>query len=105
MADAAKTLKVGASGERFETMNTEENVDSLRQVLPFVAQKYDIELILHPSHGDAAEALVAIAEEIGADLIVVGNRGMKGERRVLGSVPNSVAHAANCSVLIVDTTD
>jgi nucleotide-binding universal stress UspA family protein len=38
-----------------------------------------------------------------ADLIVVGNKGMKGVRRVLGSVPNSVAHGAHCSVLIVDT--
>jgi len=34
---------------------------------------------------------------------VVGNRGMKGVRRVLGSVPNSVAHGAHCSVLILDT--
>ena len=44
-----------------------------------------------------------MADRIGADLIVVGNKGMKGVRRVLGSVPNSVAHQANCSVLIVDT--
>jgi nucleotide-binding universal stress UspA family protein len=44
-----------------------------------------------------------VADHVGADLIVVGNRGMKGVRRVLGSVPNSVAHSANCSVLIVDT--
>jgi nucleotide-binding universal stress UspA family protein len=36
--------------------------------------------------------------------IVVGNKGMRGARRVLGSVPNSVAHLAPCSVLIVDTT-
>jgi len=40
-----------------------------------------------------------------ADLIVVGNKGMRGARRVLGSVPNSIAHSAPCSVLIVDTVD
>jgi nucleotide-binding universal stress UspA family protein len=57
----------------------------------------------HPAAGDAAEAIVRVADQVGADLIVVGNRGMKGVRRVLGSVPNSVAHKANCSVLIVDT--
>jgi nucleotide-binding universal stress UspA family protein len=36
---------------------------------------------------------------------VVGNRGMRGAaRRVLGSVPNTIAHGAPCSVLIADTT-
>jgi nucleotide-binding universal stress UspA family protein len=34
---------------------------------------------------------------------VVGNKGMRGIRRVFGSVPNSVAHLAQCSVLVVDT--
>jgi nucleotide-binding universal stress UspA family protein len=57
----------------------------------------------HAARGDPAEAIVRVADQIGADLIVVGNKGMKGVRRVLGSVPNSVAHQANCSVLIVDT--
>ncbi|MGA3218394.1 MAG: universal stress protein [Acidimicrobiales bacterium] len=57
----------------------------------------------HAAKGDPAEAIVRVADQIGADLIVVGNKGMKGVRRVLGSVPNSVAHQANCSVLIVDT--
>ena len=52
--------------------------------------------------GDAADVLVRLAEEAGADLLVVGNKGM--ERRVLGSVPNSVTHKANCSVLVVKTT-
>jgi nucleotide-binding universal stress UspA family protein len=60
---------------------------------------------MHASKEDPGHALIKIAEEIDADLIVVGNRGMKGARRVLGSIPNSVAHGASCSVLIVDTTD
>jgi nucleotide-binding universal stress UspA family protein len=34
----------------------------------------------------------------------VGNRGMKGARRILGSVPNHVAHHASCAVMIVPTT-
>jgi nucleotide-binding universal stress UspA family protein len=104
-ADAPKSFRANTEGERFDAVNTEGEVDSLLQVLSFVAKKYGIVPILHASHGDPADALVSMADEIGADLIVVGNRGMKGVRRVLGSVPNSVAHAANCSVLIVDTTD
>jgi nucleotide-binding universal stress UspA family protein len=54
------------------------------------------------AQGDAAETLVKLAEECGADLLVIGNRGM--QRRVLGSVPNTVTHKASCSVLVVKTT-
>jgi nucleotide-binding universal stress UspA family protein len=47
--------------------------------------------------------LVQIADEQSAQMIVVGNRGMTGARRVLGSVPNRVSHRAHCDVLIVAT--
>ncbi|MDQ1694765.1 MAG: hypothetical protein QOJ03_118 [Frankiaceae bacterium] len=54
--------------------------------------------------GEPADALLAIAEELGADLLVVGNRGMTGVRRyLLGSVADRVAHHAPCSVHIVHT--
>jgi nucleotide-binding universal stress UspA family protein len=52
--------------------------------------------------GDPAEVLVRLADECGADLLVIGNVGMG--RRVLGSVPNTVTHKANCSVYVVKTT-
>lgn len=55
--------------------------------------------------GDAADAIVDVAEEQRCDLIVVGNKGMTGAKRfLLGSVPNKVSHHAPCSVLIVRTT-
>jgi nucleotide-binding universal stress UspA family protein len=60
---------------------------------------------IHLRTGDPADALVAVADEVKADLVVVGNKGMRGARRILGSVPNKVAHAARCSVLIADTTN
>jgi nucleotide-binding universal stress UspA family protein len=65
------------------------------------AQGVDVEL--HAEIGSAAEVLCQVADSVGADLIVVGSRGMKGGRRFLGSVPNSVSHHAGCSVLIVNT--
>jgi nucleotide-binding universal stress UspA family protein len=52
--------------------------------------------------GDAAKTLVELADSNGADILVIGNKGM--QRKVLGSVPNSVSHNAPCSVLIVKTT-
>ena len=57
----------------------------------------------HARFGTPAEVLCDLAAHLDADLIVVGNRGMQGGRRFLGSVPNTVSHHAPCSVLIVDT--
>jgi nucleotide-binding universal stress UspA family protein len=54
--------------------------------------------------GDPADAILDVAEERGADLIVVGHKGMAGARRfLLGTVPTRVSHHAPCSVLIVRT--
>jgi nucleotide-binding universal stress UspA family protein len=54
--------------------------------------------------GEPADALLAVAEEVDADLIVVGNRGMTGVRRyLLGSVADRVAHHSPCSVHIAHT--
>jgi nucleotide-binding universal stress UspA family protein len=61
--------------------------------------KYEVHLMA----GSGAHAVLEVAEAQDADLIVVGNRGMTGVRRMLGSVPNNIAHHASCSVLIVDT--
>jgi nucleotide-binding universal stress UspA family protein len=52
--------------------------------------------------GDPAKVLVRLATECGADLLVIGNKGI--HRRVLGSVPNTVTHKAPCSVFVVKTT-
>ncbi len=52
--------------------------------------------------GDPADVLIRLAEECNADLLVIGNKGM--QRRVLGSVPNTVTHKAPCSVYVVKTT-
>jgi nucleotide-binding universal stress UspA family protein len=62
-----------------------------------------VEIETHVVNADAANAILETARAVGADLVVVGSRGMKGVRRVLGSVPNSVAHAADCAVLIAKT--
>jgi nucleotide-binding universal stress UspA family protein len=64
----------------------------------------DVKVKSHTRTGDAADALLEVADEEGADLIIVGNRGMHSAKRfVLGSVPNKVSHRARCSVLIVAT--
>ncbi len=68
------------------------------------AQQSGAKVETHVQPGDAADAIVSVAQAVGADLIVVGNRGMTSAKRfVLGSVPNRISHHAPCSVLIVDT--
>jgi nucleotide-binding universal stress UspA family protein len=68
-----------------------------------VARDAPVRTQSHVLPGDPAEVLLQVATEVDADLIVVGNKGMRGARRVLGSVPNTVSHQAPCSVLIVQT--
>ena len=64
-----------------------------------------VEVETHVVDSAPADAIVDVAQSVGADLIVVGNKGMRGTKRyVLGSVPNSVAHHAPCDVTIVSTT-
>jgi nucleotide-binding universal stress UspA family protein len=75
-----------------------------QQMLEDVAQGVeDLEVEIHTDVGDPADVIVAVADRVGADLIVVGSKGMRGTRRILGSVPNSVAHKAGCHVLVAKT--
>ena len=77
----------------------------LREILERTEAKLSeagIECETRSAEGDPGEVLVRLAAECGADLLVIGNKGMK--RRVLGSIPNTVTHKAECSVLVVKTT-
>ncbi len=56
----------------------------------------------HLRMGEVDLGIVALAEELGADLIVMGSRGLGGVRRALmGSVSDSVVRHAHCPVLVV----
>jgi nucleotide-binding universal stress UspA family protein len=82
-----------------------EDVNLVLDAAAADAKKEGIEVQTHPVEGDPADAILNVAEETKADLIVVGNKGMTGARRyLLGSVPNNVSHHAPCSVIIVRTT-
>jgi nucleotide-binding universal stress UspA family protein len=75
-----------------------------QRMLENVAEGVDgLDVEIHTDVGSPADVIVAVADRVGADLIVVGSKGMRGTRRILGSVPNSVAHKAGCHVLIAKT--
>ncbi len=86
-------------------INVREDVDATLQAATAIAREAGVEVDIYPRQGDPADAILDVAEEHEADLIVVGNKGMTGARRfLLGSVPNKVSHHAPCSVLIIRTT-
>jgi nucleotide-binding universal stress UspA family protein len=82
---------------------------ALRQALADAAHPFrerGVRVALHARAGDPAEAIIAVAEEQHARLIIVGNRGMGGARRyLLGDVPNKVSHHAPCRVMILKTAE
>jgi nucleotide-binding universal stress UspA family protein len=82
-----------------------EDVNLILDGAAAAAKREGLEVQTHPVEGGPSDALLSVAEETDADLIVVGNKGMTGAKRfLLGSVPNNVSHHAPCSVMIVRTT-
>ncbi|HEX4563481.1 MAG TPA: universal stress protein [Solirubrobacteraceae bacterium] len=70
-----------------------------------IARAAGVEVNTHAREGDPADAILDVAEEMKAGLVIVGNKGMTGAKRfLLGSVPDKISHHAPCSVLIVRTT-
>jgi nucleotide-binding universal stress UspA family protein len=86
-------------------INKREDVDAMLGQISAPLEERDIQVRVTARQGNPADAILDVAEEENADLIVVGNKGMAGARRfLLGSVPNKISHHAPCSVLIVRTT-
>jgi nucleotide-binding universal stress UspA family protein len=105
IVSAYKPQQKLSSGDEFaRSLDSGEVADSVLADHSSRARSAGVEVKIHGKAGAPADAICEVAAEVGADLIIVGNKGMKGVRRVLGSVPNSVAHQAPCSVLIAATT-
>ena len=95
----------GISGDISHTINPREDVQLVLDKAAAEAKKAKVDVVTHPREGDPADAILDVAEENDADLVMVGNKGMTGARRfLLGSVPNKISHHAPCDVWIVKTT-
>jgi nucleotide-binding universal stress UspA family protein len=100
-----KGEQTGAPADVQYEIGPREDVNLVLDAAAAEARKEGIEVQTHPVEADPTDAILNVAEEVKADLIVVGNKGMTGARRyLLGSVPNNVSHHAPCSVIIVRTT-
>jgi nucleotide-binding universal stress UspA family protein len=94
-----------ATGSATELQWTSSSSARVREILSRTEdelRRQGIDCTTRADAGDPADVLVQLAVECEADLLVIGNKGM--ERRLLGSVPNTVTHKTPCSVLVVKTT-
>ena len=83
-------------------INPSEDVEPTLNEAKEAAEERGLKADSEAKEGDPSKVLVDLADKHKADVLVIGNKGMS--RKVLGSVPNTVSHKANCAVLIVKTT-
>jgi nucleotide-binding universal stress UspA family protein len=85
--------------------NPRQEVETYLTDAADIARAAGVDVNTHARQGDPADAVLDVAEERKADVVIVGNKGMAGAKRfLLGSVPDKISHHAQCSVLIVRTT-
>lgn len=105
LVSAYRDPAAGSSGRVDERDFAWNPAAQVREILSRTERQLEdegINCVTRTGKGNPAREIIKIAEECGADVLVIGNKGM--HRRVLGSVPNSVAHKSPCSVLVVKTT-
>jgi nucleotide-binding universal stress UspA family protein len=82
------------------------SVDPVLDEAAAIAKAQGVAARTHVLETEPGDGIVAIATDLGADLIVVGNRLIRGiQGYFMGSVPAAVLRDAPCSVLVVRTTD
>src|ERR1035437_77176 len=88
----------------WKVIPSEDADEILRRGKEIAAEGGATDVHVHSLDVPAADAILDVASDVSAGLIVVGSQGMTGARRyLLGSVPNRIAHHAECDVLIVNT--
>jgi nucleotide-binding universal stress UspA family protein len=99
--DRIRKERVDAPQEVMWSINPTEEVDATLRAVEEQAGERGLSYVSEARNGDPADVLCDIAADYDVDVMVVGNKGM--DRRILGSVPNTVSHKAPCSVMIVKT--
>lgn len=71
--------------------------ETLREMFP------NLQVFANAAQGTPAEVLLREAERLDVGIIVVGNKGVQGRARVLGSIARTVASETSCDLYIVNT--
>jgi nucleotide-binding universal stress UspA family protein len=96
-------VRAPEGAQQFYGPMTNELARSIIEEAESRARAAGVRVDAHMVQKGPADALLQVASDVGASMIVVGSQGMSGARRILGSVPNKVSHEASCNVLIVST--
>jgi len=101
-ADVAKLMRDPAGGvSPVDPADAEARTNALAEARRYLEGR-GLEGVFIEGTGHPADVIVQEAEESGADLIVIGTRGLNAARRlVLGSVSTTIVHHAPCDVLVV----
>lgn len=100
--DELAKARAGLPDEFRELLNAHGGADATLASAQSIAESYDVQVETYEVNERPAEALLDLAEELEADLVVVGSRGEGLTGRALhGSVSTKVQHHASCSVLVV----
>jgi universal stress protein A len=75
--------------------------DQTKERLTDIEKEFDIKIKTHMVHGLPKKEIVALADELKADLIIVGSHGKHGAQLLLGSTASGVMHRAHCDLLLV----
>lgn len=93
----------GEAGKEFQALPDAKVESTLGEAAASIRIQ-NVPVSTHAVERDPVDALLEVASQVSANLIVVGSKGMHGARRLtLGNVPNQVSHRAKCNVLIVAT--
>ncbi|HEV3364385.1 MAG TPA: universal stress protein [Acidimicrobiia bacterium] len=103
-ADMALIGPMGAAAAGATDEPVPDDIGLMLEALEKELSAEGLSVTVHARAGRAADALLDIAEAEEADAIVVGNRGVRGSRQSLGSVPLNVLQHANCTVIVIPTT-
>ena len=97
-------LLVRSDGDVKAAVDPDRAPDPGRYLSDITRRFPEVTMSTRIERGEPAERICEVAAEIGADTIVLGNRGTRGSWwRVKDSVPNLVLRHSPCSVFIVDT--
>jgi nucleotide-binding universal stress UspA family protein len=95
-------LRVDVPSEFVGSVNSLDHVESVLADAGSRARSAGLDVTTHPVEGDPADAIVEVAVQVDADILVVGNRGLNSLKRfVIGSVPSKIAHSSPCTTHIV----
>jgi nucleotide-binding universal stress UspA family protein len=99
LVTAFSDSSTGGSEMTDEQLEAQKMLDATAEACNFTGG-----ITTHALRGSPAATILKVADQVDAELIVVGNQGMTGVRRVLGSVASAVTTQSPCTVMVVKTS-